>query len=182
MNTTENGLDCIADPVADNNAGHMVLWTKQSFEGDVKIDFDFTRLDSESANAILLYIQATGSGTAPYVKDISAWADVRQVASMKTYFNHMNLYHISFSAYEKNAAGLQDDYIRARWYMPDAGKGLEGTSLKPDYLQTGMFTPGVLHHITVIKQERILWMLIRREGAEPGIRDALLFRETKTCR
>jgi len=151
----ENGMQLTAGPQYKNNGHHMVLWTKDSFEGDVKIEYEYTRLDFEKRAVNILYIQATGSGEAPYVKDITEWKELRSVPSMSIYYDHMNTYHISYAA----APGTADEYIRARRYMPSK-TGLEGTDLEPDYYPKGLFEPGVPHKITVIKQERDLFMRI----------------------
>ena len=153
------GMELRAGPEFRNDAHHMVLWTKQPFTGDLKIEYEYTRLDSEERCVTILYVQATGSGTGPYGKDILDWAELRKVPSMKTYFNHMNTYHISYAAYP-NADDATEDYIRARRYMPEA-KGLKGTDLMPDYFRTGLFAPGVPHKITVIKHGQELFMLVR---------------------
>jgi hypothetical protein len=79
------------------DASHAVLWTRQEFEGDIRISFELTRLETDWAN--LIYIQAQGIGTAPYVKDIYAWKELREVASMDKYFKYMNL--LSFSLREE---------------------------------------------------------------------------------
>ncbi|MDA8736269.1 DUF1961 family protein [Opitutales bacterium] len=157
VNTPE-GIELRAGPEFKNDAHHMVLWTKESFEGDVKIEYEFTRLDSESTGVNILYIQATGSGEEPYKTDISEWADLRRVPSMKLYFNYMNTYHISYAAFP-NPDDVTDDYIRARRYMPHK-TGLRGTDLAPDYIHNGFFATGVPHKMTVIKQDKNLYMRI----------------------
>ena len=43
----QEGMTLTAGPEFRNDAHHMVLWTKESFEGDLKIEYDYTRLDSE---------------------------------------------------------------------------------------------------------------------------------------
>lgn len=147
------GMELIAGPEFKNDAHHMVLWTKDVFEGDVKIEYDYTRLDEETSFVNILYIQATGSGEAPYLEDISKWNELRKVPAMSMYFNHMNTYHISYAAFPNDEDSTS--YIRARRYMPDAA-GLNGTDLEPDYYLTGLFETGVPHEITVIKKERAL--------------------------
>ena len=137
---------------------HMVLWTKEQFEGDVKIEYEFTRLDSESAGVNILYIQATGSGEGPYKTDIAEWAELRREPAMKKYFDCMNTYHISYAAFP-NPDDVTDDYIRARRYMPHQ-TGLKGSDLAPDYFKNGFFETGVPHQLTVIKQDRDLFMRI----------------------
>ncbi|MDE0768507.1 MAG: DUF1961 family protein [Opitutaceae bacterium] len=159
--TGPEGMALTAGPEFKNDAHHMVLWTKESFEGDVKIEYDYTRLDSRPNCVTILYIQATGSGENPYMTDISEWNELRRVPSMKTYFNNMNTYHISYAAFPNNGDATQ--YIRARRYMPNA-TGLTGSDLKPDYFPEGLFETGVPHKVTVIKKDRSISMRI--ENAE----------------
>ncbi|MFK7849782.1 MAG: DUF1961 family protein [Akkermansiaceae bacterium] len=154
----EKGMTLTAGPEFRNDAHHMVLWTKKNFEGDLKIDFDYTRLDNETRCVNILYIQATGSGEGPYAEDISKWNDLRKVPSMSTYFKHMHTYHISYAAFPNNEDAT--GYIRARRYMPEKA-GLKGTELKPEYLPQGLFQQGVKHRITVIKNPRDLFMRIK---------------------
>jgi hypothetical protein len=67
----------------------------------------------------------------------------------------MNTYHISYAAHP----GTKKAYIRGRRYMPEK-QGLNGTELKPDYSTPKLFATGVKHHITVIKQDRYLYMRV----------------------
>jgi len=146
VTTSDQGMQLTAGPEYRNDAHHMVLWTKDPFEGDLKIEYDYTRLDEvEHRSVTILYIQATGSGKGPYARDISQWNDWRKVPSMRTYFNHMNAYHISYAADPG-----ETPYIRGRRYMPEK-QGLKGTGLEPDYYPEGLFEPGVPHHMTWIK-------------------------------
>jgi len=161
VTNTPQGMELRAGPEFRNDAHHMVLWTKEQFSGDLKIEYEYTRLDTETRCVTILYVQATGSGTDPYAKDILDWAELRRVPSMKTYFNHMDTYHVSYAAYP-NADDATEDYIRARRYMPEA-KGLRGTDLAPDYFRTGLFDTGVPHKITVIKSGQELFMLVRND-------------------
>jgi hypothetical protein len=147
-----------AGPEFKNDAHHMVLWTKQSFEGDLKIDYDYTRLDEETRCVTILYIQATGSGKDPYAADISKWGELRKVPSMRSYFDNMNTYHISYAAFP-NSGKERKSYIRGRRYMPHK-TGLKGTDLEPDFFPEGLFATGVKHHITVIKKDRDLFMRV----------------------
>jgi hypothetical protein len=154
--TSPGGMTLTAGPEYKNDAHHVVLWTKENFTGDVKIEYDVTRLDeSAQGGIILLYIQATGSGQAPYAKDIFEWSELRKVPAMATYFNHMNLYHISFATNPGKPG-----YFRGRRYMPHRS-GLKGTELKPEYTADRLLAKGVSHHITVIKTDRELFMRIR---------------------
>jgi len=158
VSNSEMGMQLTAGPQFKNDAHHMVLWTKESFEGDVKIEYDFTRLDFESRCVNILYIQASGSGEGQFKKDIAEWNTLREVPAMRMYFNHMNAYHISYAAFP-NRGDEREQYIRARRYMPDK-TGLKGSDLKPDYYPDGLFAPGVPHKITLIKKERDLFMRI----------------------
>ena len=155
VSTSEKGMQLTAGPQYRNDAHHMVLWTKDSFEGDLRIEYDYTRLDFEERCVNIIYIQATGSGDEPYVKDITKWNDLRRVPAMSMYFNHMHTYHISYAA----SPGTDEEYIRARRYLP-TGAGLKGTELAPDYAPEGLFEPGVPHRITIIKRDRDLFMRI----------------------
>jgi len=154
----ENGMVLQAGPEVKNDAHHMVLWTKNSFSGDIKIEFDYTRLDDQTRFVNIIYILATGSGFKPYSKDIFEWKGLRTTPSMKTYFNHMNTYHISFAAFPNNEN--TQSYIRARRYLPQAS-GLKGTNLKPDYYPNGLFEKGIPHKVTIIKKNRDLFMQIK---------------------
>lgn len=155
VSTSERGMQLTAGPQYKNDAHHMVLWTKESFQGDLRIEYEYTRLDFEERCVNIIYIQATGSGEEPYVKDITAWNELRRVPAMSTYFNHMHTYHISYAA----NPGTDQEYIRARRYMPNK-TGLKGTELAPDFAPQGLFEPGVPHRITIIKRERDLFMRI----------------------
>lgn len=158
VKTGPDGMTLTAGPEFKNDAHHMVLWTKQAFEGDLKIEYDYTRLDNENRCVTILYIQATGSGKEPYAKDITEWSHLRKVPAMKTYFNNMNAYHISYAAFRNTGEDVHS-YIRARRYMPHKS-GLKGTDLEPDYFSNTLFATGVKHHITVIKKDRDLYMRI----------------------
>lgn len=158
VTNSADGMTLTAGPEFKNDAHHMVLWTQESFEGDLMIEYDYTRLDSETRCVTILYIQATGSGEAPYTKDITEWNELRSVPAMRTYFNHMNTYHISYAAFPNNEDSTQ--YIRGRRYMPNA-TGLQGSNLEPDYFPEGLFEPGVPHKITVIKKDLEIFMRIQ---------------------
>lgn len=159
----KEGMDFMAGPKAFNDAHHAVLWTIQDFKGDLKIEYDYTRLDKELRMVNILYIQATGSGRPGFGKDISEWADKRTVPSMKSYYNNMNAYHISYAAFGTDNTVPGKDYIRARRYMAN---GLKGTELDNEYELTGFFAPGVPHKITIIKRDRDIYMHIQNEQKE----------------
>jgi hypothetical protein len=159
VENSERGMELRAGPRASENAHHMVLWTKQSFEGDLKIEYDYMRTDFATAGVTMIYIQATGSGKGPHAKDIAEWSELRRIPTMGTYLNHMHLYHLSYAAFEPKTG----QYIRGRRYMPETGRGLEGTELQPEYLYEEFFKPGEWHRITVIKHDRQLFFRISNE-------------------
>lgn len=151
LTQSKNGLTVKAGLRMNNNADHVVLWTKKSFKGDVMIEYDFTRLDADTlANSVnIIYVQATGTDVGIYDKDILKWSELRRVPAMKEYFNHMNTYHISYAV---RGDPSFDEYVRARRYIPLAKKGLDGTELFPEYTgRSGVFEIGQTYHITVIK-------------------------------
>ncbi len=166
VENTPEGMVLSAGPVQGDDSCHAVLWTKQSFHGDVRLDYEFTKMDDSIHNVIILYVQASGSGEGEYDADISKWGNLREVPSMRTYFNHMNTYHISYSAFTQDNEDPADDYLRARRYLPETGKGLEGTALHPDYARTGLFETGVPYRITVIKHGDDLFMRVRGSNKE----------------
>ncbi len=152
------GMDFSAGPVFAEDASDGVLWTKQSFKGDLKIEYEYTRIDHVTrSSSTMLYIEATGIGEGPYAKDIATWASLRTVPTMTLYHSGMHLLHISCAAFEANNDGPTDNYCRARWY----GKGLEDSVLSPDYLHSGLFATGVPHQITVIKKGHDLFMRVQ---------------------
>lgn len=154
------GMEFYAGPVPAEDSSHSVLWTRKSFSGNVKIEYEFTRLDAATKYVNILYIQATGSGRGDFSGEIFNWSEMRKIPAMRMYFDHMNTYHISYAAYGNTDEPDKLDYIRARRYMPESGKGLKGTDLAPDYFDSGLFQPGVKNQITVIKYGDDLYMEI----------------------
>jgi hypothetical protein len=162
VENSNKGMHFSAGPEFKNDAHHAVMWTKQSFEGDLKIEYDFTRTDSENNCVNILYIQATGKGEEPYVKDISAWKDLREVPSMRTYFENMNALHISYAAFPNNSDTTS--YVRARRYPKPEKGSFDETKISPSYDNEGYFKTGETYHITVIKTRTQLFFKV--EGKE----------------
>jgi len=146
---TKDGMDFHAGKVFLDDSCHAVLWTKESFNGDIRIEFNYTRLDDESRCVNILYIQATGIDNGPYAKDITKWSELREIPSMSHYFDKMHTYHISFAAFDNEFSRKpKEGYIRARRYM---GNGLEGTELTPEYPPEGFFSRGEKHKMIFVK-------------------------------
>ena len=167
VSNSEKGMDFRAGPVPDEKAHHAVLWTRESFSGDLKIEYEYTRTDEARQYVNILYIQATGSGEEGFPKDISKWVDQRTMPAMSVYWGNMHTYHISYAAYGREPVTDDYDYIRARRYRPDLLPRKNGPILGPDeYERTGLFAPGVPHRITVIKQGNELFMMVRNPDKE----------------
>lgn len=158
------GMELYSGPSVGDDSSHVVLWTKQDFSGNLKIEYQFTRLDDSTRYVNIIYILAEGSGHGKFDKDISRWSYLRTVPAMRLYFNNMNTYHISYAAFDNDNLNPYEDYIRARRYTPDAGGRLKGTELQPDYFNSGMFEKNVPHKITIIKYGRDLFMQIEKPG------------------
>jgi len=162
VETDKDGMTLTAGKEWKNDAHHMVLWSREAFKGDLKVEYDWTRLEDENRGVNILYVQATGSGKAPYTEDITRWNDLRQVPAMKVYYNNMNTYHISYAAFG-NDGKPSSSYIRGRRYMPNK-TGLKGSNLWPEYASNTLFAKGVQHHITIIKADRGLFMRIENSN------------------
>lgn len=160
----EDGMLFSAGPVERENASHAVLWTNESFIGDLKIEFDFTKMDTATKAVNILYIQATGKQEGPYQKDISQWSDLREVPMMSTYFNNMNLWHVSYAAFGNGNEKNKKDYIRARRYPVLKGKTFKNTEVGKSYEDTGFFKNGITYHITVIKKDDLLFLHVKGDG------------------
>ena len=161
------GMNFRAGPVPRENASHAVLWTRQSFSRDVKIEYEYTRTDEATQYVNILYIQATGNTQEGLARNIAEWADQRTVPAMSVYWGNMHTYHISYAAFGGKPVTDDYDYIRARRYRPDITPKKNGPILDPDsYERTGLFAPGVPHRITVIKQGDELFMMIRNAEKE----------------
>jgi hypothetical protein len=159
VTNSPEGMTLTAGPESKNDAHHMVLWTKQEFAGDLKIEYDYTRTDEASQFVTILYIQATGSGKGRFAKDITKWNELRKVPAMRTYYDNMHTYHLSYAAFG-DTGKEQTSYIRGRRYMPHH-TGLKGTELTPDSHYDTLFATGVKHHITVIKRDRDLHVRVQ---------------------
>ena len=159
---SNDGMELIAGPEHGNDTCHTVLWTKQSFEGNICIEYDYTRTDTATRCVNILYFLATGKGDTLYPTDISLWNDKRRVPHMRTYYNNMNTYHISYAAYPANQYSGDEDYIRMRRYMPD-NQGLDGTEIAGDHFTTGLFKPNETYHIEVFKYNDAVEMHIQNK-------------------
>jgi hypothetical protein len=162
VTNTEAGMVFAAGPAAGDDASHAVLWTRRSFSGDLKVEWDFTRLDTINRYVNIIYIQATGIETSPYSRDIAEWSSLRRAPAMKLYFNYMNLIHISYAAFDNNDDS-SDDYVRARRYPTLPGRPFSKTDIAPDNFNTGLFMPGKTCHFTFIKTDRDLFFEVRDE-------------------
>lgn len=147
LTNTPEGLIYKTGPRNKKDAAHEVLWTKQSFNGDLRIAFDFTRLDSnlEHVSVCILYFHAIGRG-GEHPEDIAAWKTERAVPQMARYFQGMKLYHISYAC----TGGDDRNYIRARQY-PTRGNFSKDTLIEPSYENIDLFKPGETWHLVFEK-------------------------------
>ncbi|WP_052010187.1 MULTISPECIES: DUF1961 family protein [unclassified Alteromonas] len=159
VTNTHKGLKVEAGPEAQNDAHHTVLWTKHQYDGDIKIEYDFTKIDDEIKMVNILYIQATGTGD--FAQDIATWRHQRQVPSMKFYFERMKALHISYAAFGQTNVESEQDYIRARVYPLHPTKGFAGMKIPPSYKETSLFKKGRTYHITAVKTEDKLTFSVR---------------------
>ena len=159
INNTKEGMIFSAGPVEGDDASHAVLWTKNSFKGDVKIEYNYTRTDAKTKWVNILYIQATGID--PYSEDIFEWNDFRAIPSMKKYFMNMKALHISYAAYKGNNLNQNSDYVRARQYPLHPGQDFSSTTEIPwPSFETGLFKPGETYKVTVIKTNEKLYFKV----------------------
>jgi hypothetical protein len=148
-----------------NDAHHGVLWTKASFSGNIKIEYDYTRTDKATKYVNILYIQATGDEEGVYESDISEWSTLREIPAMKTYFENMNALHISYSAFGNTENSFH--YVRARRYPKPDNKPFKVTQIEPSYDRKGYFKTGETYHITAIKTNKDLYFEIKsKSGVE----------------
>ncbi len=154
VTNSPKGMELKSGPDHENDAHHMVLWTKDSFEGDLKIDYDFTRLNPDSFGVFIIYIQATGCGDEGFDKDITKWSDHRKVPGMGKYFRNMDTYHVSYAC----------GYIRGRRYNTEVKRMNGHSELTPDFEDIhDIFQTGVPHKLTFIKTEREILMRVSSE-------------------
>ena len=162
IKNTPERMNLIAGPEFGNDAHHMVLWTKKSFNGDVKIEFDYTRTDHETKAVNIIYIQATGKEEGDFVRDIFEWNDLRSVPSMRTYFNNMKTLHISYAAFPNDEQ--TQDYVRVRRYPVSPEKAFRELEVEPTYFDTGLFKTGITYKITAIKTDNCLFFKVEGDG------------------
>lgn len=155
------GMDLIAGPVNRDDAHHTVLWTKQSFEGDIKIEYDYTRTDSQIVNVNILYIQAQGIGKEGRGADIAEWNTYRDTANMWKYYFYMDPLHVSYAAFPMVNEDPENDYIRIRKYPAETQEKFKETEVLPAYFKTGLFLPDVTYKITVIKTGSKLYFNVK---------------------
>ncbi len=162
VENSQDGMNFTAGPEFGNDAHHAVLWTKESFQGDVKIEYNYTRTDNQTINVNILYIQAQGVNGRD--KDISKWNKLREVPTMKIYYEYMNPLHISYSAFPMVNDDPEDDYLRVRKYPISEKISFDKMEVEPTYFKIGLFKPYVTYKVTVIKSGNELYMDVEGDG------------------
>ncbi len=164
VDSSEDGMELIAGAEFGNDAHHSVLWTKESFKGDVKIEYEYTRTDEQLINVNILYIQAQGLGEGEYVEDISKWNHLREVPRMGIYYEQMNPLHISYAAFPMVNDDPKADYLRVRKYPIRDDVSFHQMEAEPTYFNLNLFLPNVTYKVTVIKSDDTLYMDIEGDG------------------
>ncbi len=167
--TVENsaeGMNFKAGEEYGNDAHHAVLWTKESFEGDIKIEYNYTRTEEQTVNVNILYIQAQGIGTGEYDKDISKWNHLRETPHMWIYYKYMNPLHISYAAFPMVNEDPEDDYLRVRKYPIDEHISFDQMEVEPTFFNIGLFKPFITYKVTVIKSDNTLFMNVEGDDRE----------------
>lgn len=166
VETSEDGMNFTAGPEFRNDAHHAVLWTEESFKGDVKMEYYYTRTDSQTINVNILYIQAQGIGTGPYDKDISKWNKLREVPKMSLYYDYMNPLHISYAAFPMVNEDPDNDYLRVRKYPVNEEITFDDMEVEPAYFDIGLFLPDVTYKVSVLKTDELMYMNVEGGGEE----------------
>lgn len=151
--TKQAERDLGVDPPVEYNAHHIVLWTRQVFDGDIRISYEYTE-EADSTYTNLIYIQAQGTGEAPFLEDLTAWNALREIPGMDMYYNHMDLISIS----------LRDE-IRCRrypWNNPDKGEEFASRLFEPMVPHPGL-EKGVRHQVLIEKRAASLRLMIRQQ-------------------
>ncbi len=159
------GMEFKSGPEAGDHSNHGILWTRERFSGDLKVSFEFTRLDTINRYVCIAYFHANGIGEGEYVKDIHRWSKLRELPYMKTYFEKMDLLHVSFAAFG-NRDDSPEDYIRVRRYPVREDRSFEQIEVGDTVHKTGLFIPGQSYHMTFIKTRATLALKITG-GAQP---------------
>lgn len=175
------------------HAHHAVLWTRQQFDGDIRISFECKRVDDSDYGNVLIYIQAQGIGTAPYEKDIYAWRELRDVPAMDKYFNGMSLLSISLRnrlrckrypwndlerdlSFNPLIEPMQDWHglARDRWYRFEIEKRLHLLTFRSYDRDSGQLLTDCTWHTTQNPQQQLPRLI---EKGRIGIRQM----STKQC-
>jgi hypothetical protein len=158
----DGGLAFITEYKVDKNedrdgfdAQHAVLWTRQEFDGDIRITYTYTKLPDCSWQK-LIYVQAQGIGEEPYVEDIYAWKDLRKVSVMSEYFDHMNLIGLS----------LRNEVRCRRYPWSDVKRNVQLDNEFLPRAQCEKMPIGREYHVVVEKRKKSIWLRIT--DAETG--------------
>jgi hypothetical protein len=147
VKNSNRGMSLVAGNEEFNPAHNAVLWTKHSFKGDLRIDYDYTRLDRIDQWGNALYIQ-------PPNKDGEFPQEV------------MNLLSINYADWGKEDRGSADDQIQCSRHQADENGSIIKTKIYPDSFRTGLFDTGKTYHITIIKRGDRLFFNVKDRGGK----------------
>lgn len=162
---TEQGMLFSAGPTPLEDASHAVLWTKSTFDGDIKVEYRYTRLDTmTSVDAVnILYLLATGLGTDTSPTDIRQSSSRRAVPAMSAYYLNMRALQISYAT----TGPRRSDYVSARIYPASSiDRFPTETQLHPVYEGVTLFEPGATYTITAIKADGRLSFAVKGDGVD----------------
>lgn len=161
---TDKGLVFIAGPTRYDHASHAVLWTNREFEGDILVQYDYTRLDTVNHGVNILYLLARGKNEGFFTPDIAEWKKYREIPYMRHYYHNMNLLHISYAALGNDDDQSRDQYVHVRRYPTGPNRTFPQIGIG-DQRPVGEFIlPGVTYEITVAKVGEMLLFSVKPKG------------------
>lgn len=175
LKPSENGLIFQAGPVRDDHASHAVLWTKREFQGDILVQYDYTRLDTVNWAVNILYLHAQGNGEGIFSSDIYQWREYREIPYMRHYFDNMNLLHISYAALGNDDDSSSEQYIHARRYPTGPNRTFPQTGLGQSQPVGEFILPGVIYEITAAKIGEQLLFSVKPKGQDEEERRSFLW-------
>ncbi|MBD5780061.1 DUF1961 family protein [Pelagicoccus sp. NFK12] len=175
LRPSEKGLIFQAGHVRDDHASHAVLWTKREFQGDILVQYDYTRLDTVNWAVNILYLHAQGNGEDIFSRDIYQWREYREIPYMRHYFDNMNLLHISYAALGNDDDSSSEQYIHARRYPTGPNRTFPQTGLGERQPVGGFIIPGVTYEITAVKIGERLLFSVKPKGKDEEKRRSFIW-------
>lgn len=152
VTNSPGGMTLRAGDGTDAKADHAILWSRRSFAGDLRVEWDYTVLDRYSSvvppggycSALLLYGHGIGSAEAP--ADLLAWSPQARQADT------------SGRTMSETTSGLQLNYA----FVGDPRGNRVRLRVNPGYrlgaesAETDFFEVGVPYHVAIEKHQATL--------------------------